>query len=93
MAWKVVERRIGKAGPLKRRMARQRAWDKQYGEGNWEIGYVLNGGKIIGQKRWKPEKGEFIMTVATPVEPLSEQKIQQIAEEFFREGCVRVPIF
>ncbi len=43
MPWKVIERRIGKAGPLHRRQARQREWDRQYGEGNWEIGYVLDG--------------------------------------------------
>lgn len=43
MAWTVVERRIGKAGPLKQRNARQREWDKKYGESNWEIGYVVEG--------------------------------------------------
>ncbi|MGV3723649.1 MAG: hypothetical protein ACO1SX_22355 [Actinomycetota bacterium] len=43
MGWKVVERRIGKAGPLKRRSIRQHEWDQRYGEGNWEIGYVLDG--------------------------------------------------
>ena len=43
MGWKVVERRLGRAGPLKRRQARQREWDQRYGEGNWEVGYVLNG--------------------------------------------------
>jgi hypothetical protein len=43
MGWEVVERRIGKAGPLKRREARQREWDRKYGEGNWEVGYVIDG--------------------------------------------------
>lgn len=43
MVWEVVERRIGKAGPLKRRMMRQQEWDRKYGEGCWEVGYVLNG--------------------------------------------------
>jgi hypothetical protein len=43
MGWKVIQRRIGKAGPLKRREARQRDWDRRYGEGNWEVGYVLDG--------------------------------------------------
>jgi hypothetical protein len=42
MGWKVVERRIGKAGALKRREARQREWDRRYGE-NWEVGYVIEG--------------------------------------------------
>lgn len=41
MPWKVIERRLGKAGPLKRRLARQREWDRQFGEGNWEIGYII----------------------------------------------------
>lgn len=49
MAWRVVERRIGKAGPLKRRTERQRAWDAQYGEGNWEVGYVIDG-EFISQE-------------------------------------------
>ncbi len=43
MGWKVVERRIGKAGPFKRREVRQREWDRQYGEGQWEVGYVIDG--------------------------------------------------
>lgn len=43
MPWNVIQRRIGKAGPLKRREARQREWDRKYGEGNWEIGYVIDG--------------------------------------------------
>jgi hypothetical protein len=38
-----VERRIGRAGAVKRRAARQREWDARYGPGNWEIGYVLDG--------------------------------------------------
>lgn len=43
MTWKVINRKIGRAGGVKRREARQRAWDKQYGEGNWAIGYVIDG--------------------------------------------------
>lgn len=43
MGWRIVERRIGKAGPLKRREARQREWDRKYGEGQWEIGYWIDG--------------------------------------------------
>ena len=43
MGWKIVERRIGRAGPLKRRLARQREWDQKYGDGNWEVGYVIDG--------------------------------------------------
>jgi len=43
MAWSVVERRIGKAGPLKRRTERQREWDRRYGESQWEVGYLIEG--------------------------------------------------
>jgi hypothetical protein len=43
MPWRVIQRRIGKAGPRARRLARQREWDEQLGEGNWEIGYVIDG--------------------------------------------------
>jgi len=43
MAWRVVQRRIGRAGPRKRREGRQRDWDRQYGESNWEVGYVIDG--------------------------------------------------
>ncbi|MGB1241379.1 MAG: hypothetical protein ACPG49_02585 [Chitinophagales bacterium] len=46
MAWKIVERKLGKAGNFKQRQNRQRAWTQKYGD-NWVIGYV-----------WK---GEFIM--------------------------------
>jgi hypothetical protein len=42
MSWKIVERRIGKAGGLKQRTARQREWTAKYGEG-WTVGYVLDG--------------------------------------------------
>lgn len=49
MGWQVVERRIGKAGPRKRREARQREWDRIYGEGNWEVGYVI-GGEFVRQE-------------------------------------------
>lgn len=41
MAWKIVERRIGNAGGVKQRTARQREWDRLYGD--WEVGYVVDG--------------------------------------------------
>jgi len=41
MPWKIVERKIGKAGDQKQRQKRQREWDKKYGD-NWLIGYVIN---------------------------------------------------
>jgi len=43
MPWKIIERKLGRAGGIKQRLARQRDWDRMYGEGNWEIGYVLDG--------------------------------------------------
>jgi hypothetical protein len=43
MAWRVVERRIGRAGGVQRRTARQREWDRKYGEGNWQVGYIVEG--------------------------------------------------
>ena len=43
MTWRVAERRIGRAGPLKRRLGRQHEWDKKYGEGRWEVGYLIDG--------------------------------------------------
>ena len=42
MAWKNVERKIGKAGDIKQQRKRQSEWDKKYGE-NWIIGYVIEG--------------------------------------------------
>jgi hypothetical protein len=43
MPWKVVERKIGRAGGQKQRTARQRQWDRKYGEGNGAVGYVVDG--------------------------------------------------
>jgi hypothetical protein len=43
MAWKILERRLGRAGGLKERTQRQREWDRKYGDGMWTIGYVVNG--------------------------------------------------
>lgn len=43
MGWKIIKRKLGRAGGIKQRTARQRAWDRTYGEGNWSIGYVLEG--------------------------------------------------
>jgi hypothetical protein len=43
MPWRVVERRIGRAGGLRQRTARQRQWDRRYGEGNWQVGYMVDG--------------------------------------------------
>lgn len=43
MPWRVVERRLGRAGGVTRRSARQRDWDLKYGEDNWVVGYVIDG--------------------------------------------------
>lgn len=43
MGWRVVERRLGKAGGEKQRAARQREWDRKYGEDQWAVGYVIDG--------------------------------------------------
>ena len=43
MPWIVKERKIGRAGGQKQRASRQRDWDRQYGEGLWAIGFVING--------------------------------------------------
>ena len=50
MPWKVVERKIGRAGSVKRRTARQREWDQRYGEGNWAVGYVLDGAFVLQEQ-------------------------------------------
>ncbi|MBI4852285.1 MAG: hypothetical protein HY819_10855 [Acidobacteria bacterium] len=47
MPWKVVERRIGRAGGVKERTARQREWNKKYGDGSWAIGYIIDGDFIL----------------------------------------------
>jgi hypothetical protein len=43
MPWQIVERRIGRAGGVGRREARQREWDRRHGEGNWAVGYLIDG--------------------------------------------------
>ena len=47
MPWKVVERKIGRAGGVKQRTARQRDWDQKYGDGNWVVGYVIDGNFVL----------------------------------------------
>lgn len=50
MPWNVVKRRIGRAGGEKERNARQRQWDRQYGEDSWAIGYVVDGEFILQEQ-------------------------------------------
>jgi hypothetical protein len=47
MVWVVVKRRIGRAGSIKQRTSRQREWDKEYGEGLWAIGYLIDGQFVL----------------------------------------------
>jgi hypothetical protein len=47
MPWKVVERKIGRAGSEKQRTARQREWDRLYGADNWVVGYVIDGEFVL----------------------------------------------
>ena len=50
MPWKVIERRLGRAGGVKERTARQREWDRKYGGGSWAIGYVIEGEFILQEE-------------------------------------------
>jgi hypothetical protein len=47
MPWRVVERKIGRASGVKQRTARQREWDQKYGDGNWVVGYVVDGAFVL----------------------------------------------
>jgi hypothetical protein len=49
MAWKIVERKIGRAGGAKEREARQREWTKKHGEG-WTVGYVVDGAFVTQEE-------------------------------------------
>jgi hypothetical protein len=50
MPWKVVERKIGRAGGEKQRAARQRQWDRQYGADSWAVGYVIDGEFVLQEQ-------------------------------------------
>jgi hypothetical protein len=47
MPWRIVERKIGRAGGEKQRAARQREWDRKYGADAWAVGYVIYGGFVL----------------------------------------------
>lgn len=47
MGWVIVERKVGRAGGEKQRAARQREWDRRYGEDAWAVGYVINGEFVL----------------------------------------------
>jgi hypothetical protein len=48
--WKVVERRLGRAGGAKQREKRQREWDRKYGEDRWAVGYVIEGAFVLQEQ-------------------------------------------
>jgi hypothetical protein len=50
MPWIVVECKIGRAGGVKQRTARQREWDGKYGEGQWAVGYVVGGVFVLQEQ-------------------------------------------
>jgi hypothetical protein len=50
MPWRVVERKIGRAGGEKQRAARQRQWDRNYGADNWAVGYVIDGEFVLQEQ-------------------------------------------
>jgi len=50
MPWNVIERKIGRAGGIKQRTARQRDWDQKYGDGKWAVGYVVDGVFILQEQ-------------------------------------------
>jgi len=50
MPWKVVERKIGRAGGVKQRTARQQEWNQKYGDDNWAVGYVIDGEFVLQEE-------------------------------------------
>jgi hypothetical protein len=53
MPWKIAERKIGRAGGVKQREGRRREWDKKYGEGNWAIGYMIDGEFVSSEEAFE----------------------------------------
>lgn len=47
MPWRIVERKIGRAGGDKQRAGRQPEWDRAYGTHNREVGYVVDGDFVL----------------------------------------------
>jgi hypothetical protein len=45
--WRVVERKIGRAGGEKQRAGRQREWDRKYGPDAWAVGYLIDGEFVL----------------------------------------------
>ncbi len=49
MSYRIVVRRLGRAGGAKQRAARQRKWDSKYGEDAWAVGYLIDE-KFVAQE-------------------------------------------
>ncbi|HLW00543.1 MAG TPA: hypothetical protein VKT82_17930 [Ktedonobacterales bacterium] len=50
VGWRVIKKRIGRAGSVKQRTGRQREWDRLYGAENWAIGYVIDGAFVLQEE-------------------------------------------
>ena len=50
MPWTIVERKLGRAGGEKQRLARQAEWDRKYGPDNWAVGYVIDGEFVLQEE-------------------------------------------
>src|SRR5262245_27581013 len=50
MPWRIIERKIGRAGSEKQRAARQREWDRAYGADSWAVGYVIDGEFVLQEQ-------------------------------------------
>jgi|SRR5262245_52546930 hypothetical protein len=50
MPWKIVERKIGRAGGEKQRTGKQREWDRKYGPDSWAVGYVIDGEFVLQEE-------------------------------------------
>lgn len=72
MPWKVVERKIGRAGGVKQRTARQREWDQKYGEGDWAVGSWLPFGYFTLRDRNRPGPPPDPTQAAGARPPMSE---------------------
>jgi hypothetical protein len=48
--WVVVDKRIGRAGSAKRREARQREWDREYGQDGWAVGYLIDDEFVVQEQ-------------------------------------------
>jgi hypothetical protein len=52
MSWKIIERKIGRAGNASQQMKRQYAWTQKYGD-NWAVGYMIAGEFVLQEDAWE----------------------------------------